>query len=75
MIFRLQISGESLSYPNDAPTSFPTFDITTMLSNKPSLKPSIQSDKEYIAMQRGVLEQVYIETDDDNSDVMTWPTK
>ena len=67
------ISGESLSItPNGAPTSFPTFDITTLLSYKPSLKPSTQSDMEYIAMQLGVLEQIYIETDGDNSDVMTF---
>ncbi len=53
--------------PNDAPTSFPTYVITTLPTYKPSLKPSSQSDKEYIAMQRGVAEQYYIETDGQNS--------
>ena len=53
--------------PNDAPTSFPTYVITTLPTYEPSFKPSSQSDKEYIAMQRGVLEQIYTETDGDNS--------
>jgi len=55
------------SEPHDAPTSFPIYDITTLPTYEPSFKPSTQSDKEYIAMQRGVLEQYYIETDGDNS--------
>ena len=53
--------------PNDAPTSFPTYVITTLPTYEPSFKPSTQSDKEYIAMQRGILEQYYIETDGENS--------
>jgi len=61
-------SDESLrNEPNDAPTSFPTYDITTLPTYEPSFKPSSQSDKEYIAMQRGILEQIYTETDGDNS--------
>ena len=61
-------SGESLSiHQNDAPTSFPIYDITTLPTYEPSLKPSTQKYKEYIAMQRGVLEQIYIETDADSS--------
>ena len=55
------------SEPHDAPTSFPIYDIIALPSYEPSLKPSTQSDKEYIAMQRGVLEQYYIETDGENS--------
>ena len=53
--------------PHDAPTSFPTYDITIFPSPELLLQPSIQSDKDYIAMQHGVLEQIYTETDDDNS--------
>jgi len=53
--------------PHDAPTNFPTYFITTFPTYDPSFKPSTQSDKEYIAMQRGVLEQLYFETDGDNS--------
>ena len=61
-------SGESLrNEPNDAPTNFPTYVITTLPTYEPSFKPSTQSDKEFIAMQRSVLEQIYIETDGDNS--------
>ena len=61
-------SGEGLSNnPNYAPTNFPTYDITNFPLFEPSLKPSIQSKTEYIAIQRGVLEQIYIETDGDNS--------
>ena len=49
-------SGESFSInPNDAPTSFPIYDITVLPTYEPLLKPSTQSDKEYIAMQRGIL--------------------
>jgi len=58
------------SEPHDAPTSFPIYDITTLPTYEPSRKPSTQSDKEYkkyIAMQPGVLEQYYIETDGENS--------
>ena len=53
--------------PHDAPTSFPTYVITTLPTYEPSFKTSTQSDKEYIAMQRDVLKQYYIETDGENS--------
>ena len=62
-------SSESLSTTptKSAPTSFPTYDITSFSTKEPSLKPSTKSDKEYIAMQRDILEQIYIETDGGNS--------
>ena len=49
------------------PRVFPIYDITTLPTYKPSLQPSIQSDEQYIAMQRGILEQIYIETHGDKS--------
>jgi len=49
------------------PTSFPIYDITKVPTYEPSLQPSIHIDEEYIAMQRAILEQFYIETDGDNS--------
>jgi len=52
---------------NDAPTSFPTIDVITLPTYEPSLQPSILIDKEYVTMQRDILEHIYIETDGDNS--------
>ena len=58
------------SLPKEGPTSFPAL-TPNVRTNMPtyglSMKPSIEIDEEYIAMQRGVLEQYYIETDGDNS--------
>ena len=58
------------SLPKVGPTTFPVptpNGRTTWPTYELSMKPSIEIDKEYIAMQRGVLEQYYIETDGDNS--------
>ena len=52
---------------HNLPTSFPTNENIILPSYEPSFKPSSQSDKEYIAMQRSILEQIYIETDGGNS--------
>ncbi len=62
-------SSESLSTTpfKSAPTTFPTYDITSLSTKEPSLKPSTKDDEEYIAMQRDILEQIYIETDGGNS--------
>lgn len=53
---------DSMSFPVPTPnvrTNMPTYEL--------SMTPSIELDEEYIAMQRDVLEQYYIETDGDNS--------
>jgi len=64
-LFSPSITDERLPInPNGAPpTSFPTYHNT----NLPTNEHTIQVDEEYIAMQRAILEQYYIETDGDNS--------
>jgi len=55
-------NNQVINFPKGAPTNFPS-----LPTHEPSLKPSIPSTEEYIAMQRDILEQYYIETDGEYS--------
>jgi len=66
VLFSTNLSSSSSSDVKEMVPNFPE-DVTTLPTYQPSLRPSTLSEREYIAMQRGVLEQYYIETDGDIS--------